>query len=130
MAFSDLLVNRLYTYRRPASSFDRFGQAVEADPTGSAHEVYACRYSRSRGGKQNSERVEEQFEQLYDIYVEAGADIRTDDLLVVKDLSGNTIFTVSRVQQRSDVYGAGNTVHHVELTAWVQSGPDNGPGVS
>ncbi len=128
MAFESLLVHNLYAYRRPASSVDRYGQPVEASLT-TAHFSGKCRYSSKMGGKQNNERAEEQFEDMYVVFLVGNPDIREDDLIVIKDNSGNTLVPSARVQTRYDVYGSTSSSHHVELTVWTQQGAGNGPGL-
>lgn len=131
--FTDLLPHTLVAYRRPTGSYptgvDRLGNPVEADVTGTANFTGPCRMAISKGGKQNNERMEQVFENRWSVWLEAGSDVREDDLIKVSDAGGNVLLDVGRVQSRYDVFAGTLEVHHVELDVWQQTTPGDAPGL-
>ena len=127
MAYDDLLVNTIKAWKRDGT-VDRLGQPTEADEGTSPFYVGPCRLANKGGGKINSDRFNEAFENYWTVFVQAGADIREDDEIAVYDASATNLILVGLVQRRYDIQAGTSAVHHVELSVYEQTGPQAGPG--
>lgn len=126
MAYADLLVHQV-SVRRRSGRTDRFGQAVDRNPTktSQADEVatYACRAYYKSGGLASRERTVDVFEELQMVHAPADADIREDDVLVITDAAtGDPVLPPSIVKYKDIVYSASQP-HHLEVTVECQRGP-------
>lgn len=122
--FADLLIHELDVHRR-TGQVDRFGQAVDQNPSqaGPLTGTVPCRLSSPKGGRINDERSTDVFEVTHKIFCLPDADVREDDTVVVRDpVSGYVLLAAAKVRRKSPISDAAG-IHHLELEAVTQRGP-------
>lgn len=133
MSFSGLLPHTVQVYRRVESSpgvraVDRFGQEKSQNPRQHVTDgetlihTYPGRAYMTTGGLAFAERAVDSFERQFKVFLDIGCDIREDDAIRVLGATGEVVFGLAKVKDSSVIYNSG-TAHHIELTAWEQSGP-------
>lgn len=113
------MIHRAEVKRKLVTRRDRFGQA---QPTEEPLYDYPCRLTRASGGETSNERSVELYEVTHGLALKAGADVREDDIITVRDRGGNVLVEDARVKLKKVVYD-GTSIHHIECTLSSQRGP-------
>lgn len=114
--FAGLLIHTATVLRRREGppgqqEKDAFGQPKRTEQP--VHEL-ACRCSRASGGERNSDRSRDVIVANYKLFLDAGADLREDDVVTVTDTrSGRVICERAEVDFCAPVFD-GDSEHHIE----------------
>lgn len=119
--FTGLLIQKADVYRRQTDEHgnpktDRFGQPTRDEQY--SHSL-PCRVTSARGGERMQERSRDVIETTHTLYLEAGADIREDDVVEVKGPEGGTVVQKAQITLVRPVYD-GVREHHREVSLSVQ----------
>jgi hypothetical protein len=119
VAFEDLLVHRLTSYRRSPLT-DRFGQPAHPEPSidDPVLDGVPCFLSRPRGGERFTDRSRDVVEELHVVFLAPGWDLVEEDEVIVKDQDGNVLLPLTNVvhirRMTAPMTGGGAT-HHLEV---------------
>lgn len=113
--FAGLLIHTVTVLRRREGPVgeqqkDPFGQPTKNEAP--VHELMG-RCSRASGGERNSDRSRDVIVANYKLFLDAGADLREDDVVTVTDPAGNIICEKAEVDFCTPVYD-GEEEHHRE----------------
>lgn len=119
--FDGLLIHTATVYRRRTGSGgqqtkDPFGQPTRDEEE--SHQL-ACRASRASGGERMQERSHDVVQSNYKLFLDAGADLREDDVVTITDPAGVIIADRAEVTAMDPVYD-GEMEHHREAKITVQ----------
>lgn len=122
--FTSLLPHEAVVHRR-SGEVDRFGQAVDQNPTQAGAETgrFRCRLSSGRGGRVMDERSRDVFEVTYQLFADPDADVLEDDNVEIVDAAtGTVLLPIAKVKLKETLYDSG-LPHHLELLLVSQRGP-------